>query len=132
MAQNKAYLNERYGSPSTKPYPSDKLPPVFPGPVTPPHATTSASIVYGGYGGFFFSLDPSQFILEASEFATPTRQNNLRRGQAYYGASQQPGALVTPLTADIDSGGTQLLGMSPQKEFMAQTRFAGDALMHLE
>ena len=75
-----------------------------------------------------FSLDPGKFMLEASEFATPTRQINLRRGQAYYGASQQPGALVTPLTADIDSGGTQLFGMAPQKEFMAQTRFAGDAL----
>ena len=75
-----------------------------------------------------FSLDPGKFILEASEFATPTRQNNLRRGQAYYGASQQPGALVTPLTSDIDTGGTQLFGTAPQKEFMVQTRFAGDAL----
>lgn len=53
MAQNKAYLNERYGSPSTKPYPSDKLPPVFPGPVTPPTPPPPVpQSFYGGYGGF--------------------------------------------------------------------------------
>ena len=41
-----------------------------------------------------FSLDSSKFLQEANEFAVPTRSNKLRRGQAYYGASQQPGSCL--------------------------------------
>ena len=75
-----------------------------------------------------FSLDPNKFLLEANEFAVPTRTNRLRRGQAYYGATQQPGSMATPLTADIDMGGTNFLGTAPQKEFATDMRMAGDAL----
>ena len=53
MAADKAYLKDRYGSSSMTPYPSDQLPDVFPGPVTPPTAPPPVpQSFYGGYGGF--------------------------------------------------------------------------------
>ena len=52
-AMDKAWNKQRYGSESTKPYPYDQLPPVFPGPVTPPTAPPPVpQSFYGGYGGF--------------------------------------------------------------------------------
>ena len=52
-AMDKAWNKQRYGSESTKPYPYDQLPPVFPGPVTPPTAPPPVpQSLYGGYGGF--------------------------------------------------------------------------------
>jgi len=75
-----------------------------------------------------FSLDPNNFLLEANEFSVPTRGNNLRRGQAYYGSSQQPGAMVMPLAPQIDMGGTNTLGLAADKENQLQMRFAGDAI----
>ena len=75
-----------------------------------------------------FSLDPNKFLLEANEFSVPTRTNRLRRGQSYYGATQQPGSMAMPLMADIDMGGTNFLGTAPQKEFATNMRMAGDAL----
>ena len=53
MAANKAYLKDRYGSSSMTPFPSDQLPDVFPGPVTPPTAPPPVpQSFYGGFGGF--------------------------------------------------------------------------------
>ena len=53
MAANKAYLQDRYGSSSMTPFPSDQLPDVFPGPVTPPTAPPPVpQSFYGGFGGF--------------------------------------------------------------------------------
>jgi len=75
-----------------------------------------------------FSLDPSNFLLEANEFSVPTRGNNLRRGQDYYGSSQQPGAMAMPLVPQIDMGGTNTLGLASDKENQLQMRFAGDAI----
>ena len=75
-----------------------------------------------------FSLDPNKFLLEANEFAVPTRGNNLRRGQAYYSSTQAPGSMVTPLTPMIDMGGTNTLGTAADKENALGMRFAGDAL----
>lgn len=75
-----------------------------------------------------FSLDPNKFLLEANEFAAPTRGNKLRRGQAYYGASQQPGSLVTPMAPNIDTLGGSFLGSAPEKENEIGMRMAGDAL----
>ena len=52
-AMDKAWNKQRYGSESTKPYPYDQLPPVFPGPVTPPTAPPPVpQSFYGGYGNY--------------------------------------------------------------------------------
>ena len=52
-AMDSAYLKDRYGSSSRKPYPYDQLPPAFPGPVTPPTAPPPVpQSFYGNYGGF--------------------------------------------------------------------------------
>ena len=75
-----------------------------------------------------FSLDPNKFLLEANEFAVPTRSNKLRRGQAYYGASQQPGSLVTPMAPNIDTLGGSFLGSAPEQENATGMRMAGQAL----
>jgi hypothetical protein len=75
-----------------------------------------------------FSLDPNKFLLEANEFSVPTRSNNLRRGQAYYGASQQPGSQVTPMIPPIDTLGGSFLGSASEKENEIGMRMAGDAL----
>ena len=75
-----------------------------------------------------FSLDPNKFLLEANEFAVPTRGNNLRRGQAYYSSTQAPGSMVTPMAPMIDQGGTNTLGTAADKENALGMRFAGDAL----
>tara|TARA_Y100000592_G_scaffold90708_1_gene149741 strand:- start:30 stop:497 length:468 start_codon:yes stop_codon:yes gene_type:complete len=75
-----------------------------------------------------FSLDPNKFLLEANEFSVPTRANNLRRGQAYYGASQQPGSQVTPMIPPIDTLGGSFLGSASEKENQIGMRMAGDAL----
>ena len=75
-----------------------------------------------------FSLDPNKFLLEANEFAVPTRGNNLRRGQAYYTSTQAPGSMVTPMAPMIDQGGTNTLGTAADKENALGMRFAGDAL----
>ena len=75
-----------------------------------------------------FSLDPNKFLLEANEFSVPTRSNKLRRGQAYYGASQQAGSQVTPMAPPIDTLGGSFLGSAPEKENEIGMRMAGDAL----
>ena len=75
-----------------------------------------------------FSLDPNKFLQEANEFAVPTRSNKLRRGQAYYGASQQPGSLVTPMAPSIDTLGGSFLGSAPEQENAIGMRMAGQAL----
>ena len=75
-----------------------------------------------------FSLDPNKFLQEANEFAVPTRSNKLRRGQAYYGASQQPGSLVTPMAPSIDTLGGSFLGSTPEQENEIGMRMAGQAL----
>lgn len=75
-----------------------------------------------------FSLDPNKFLLEANEFAVPTRGNNLRRGQAYYSSTQAPGSMVTPMAPMIDQGGTNTLGTAADKENALGMRFAGEAL----
>ena len=75
-----------------------------------------------------FSLDPNKFLQEANEFAVPTRSNRLRRGQAYYGASQQPGSLVTPMDPGIDTMGGSFLGSAPEQENQVGMRMAGDAI----
>ena len=75
-----------------------------------------------------FSLDPNKFLLEANEFSVPTRSNNLRRGQAYYGASQQAGSQVTPMIPPIDTLGGSFLGSASEKENEIGMRMAGDAL----
>ena len=75
-----------------------------------------------------FSLDPNKFLLEANEFSVPTRANNLRRGQAYYGASQQAGSQVTPMAPPIDTLGGSFLGSASEKENEIGMRMAGDAL----
>ncbi len=75
-----------------------------------------------------FSLDPNKFLLEANEFAVPTRGNNLRRGQSYYSSTQAPGSMVTPMTPIIDMGGTNTLGTAADKENTLGIRMAGDAL----
>ena len=57
-AMERARRKERYGSESSKPYPYDQLPPMFPGyeegkpipPITPPPPVTQS--FYGGYGGY--------------------------------------------------------------------------------
>ena len=75
-----------------------------------------------------FSLDPNKFLQEANEFAVPTRSNRLRRGQAYYGASQQPGSMVTPMDPGIDTMGGSFLGSAPEQENQVGMRMAGDAI----
>ena len=75
-----------------------------------------------------FSLDPNKFLLEANEFSVPTRANNLRRGQAYYGGSQQAGSQVTPMAPPIDTLGGSFLGSASEKENEIGMRMAGDAL----
>ena len=75
-----------------------------------------------------FSLDPNKFLLEANELSVPTRANNLRRGQAYYGASQQAGSQVTPMIPPIDTLGGSFLGSASEKENEIGMRMAGDAL----
>ena len=75
-----------------------------------------------------FSLDPNKFLQEANEFAVPTRSNKLRRGQAYYGASQQPGSMVTPMDPGIDTMGGSFLGSAPEQENQVGMRMAGDAI----
>tara|TARA_Y100001937_G_scaffold21986_1_gene31125 strand:- start:20 stop:487 length:468 start_codon:yes stop_codon:yes gene_type:complete len=75
-----------------------------------------------------FSLDPNKFLQEANEFAVPTRSNRLRRGQAYYGASQSPGSLVTPMDPGIDTMGGSFLGSAPEQENQIGMRMAGDAI----
>ena len=75
-----------------------------------------------------FSLDPNKFLLEANEFSVPTRGNNLRRGQSYYGASQQAGSQVTPMAPPIDTLGGSFLGSAPEKENEIGMRMAGDAI----
>ncbi len=75
-----------------------------------------------------FSLDPNKFLLEANEFAVPTRGNNLRRGQSYYSSTQAPGSMVTPMAPIIDMGGTNTLGTAADKENTLGIRMAGDAL----
>ena len=75
-----------------------------------------------------FSLDPNKFLQEANEFAVPTRSNKLRRGQAYYGASQSPGSLVTPMDPGIDTLGGSFLGSAPEQENQVGMRMAGDAI----
>jgi hypothetical protein len=75
-----------------------------------------------------FSLDPNKFLQEANEFAVPTRSNRLRRGQAYYGASQNPGSLVTPMDPGIDTMGGSFLGSAPEQENQVGMRMAGDAI----
>ena len=75
-----------------------------------------------------FSLDPNKFLQEANEFAVPTRSNRLRRGQAYYGASQSPGSLVTPMDPGIDTMGGSFLGSAPEQENQVGMRMAGDAI----
>mgnify|MGYP001407934978 FL=1 len=75
-----------------------------------------------------FSLDPNKFLQEANEFAVPTRSNRLRRGQAYYGASQQPGSMVTPMDPGIDTMGGSFLGSAPEQENQIGMRMAGDAI----
>ena len=75
-----------------------------------------------------FSLDPNKFLQEANEFAVPTRSNKLRRGQAYYGSTQQPGSMVTPMPPPIDTLGGSYIGSSPEKENEVGMRMAGDAL----
>lgn len=75
-----------------------------------------------------FSLDPNKFLLEANEFSVPTRANNLRRGQAYYGASQQPGSQVTPMIPPINTLGGSFLGSASEKENEIGMRMAGDAI----
>jgi hypothetical protein len=75
-----------------------------------------------------FSLDPNKFLLEANEFSVPTRSNKLRRGQAYYGASQQAGSQVTPMAPPIDTLGGSFLGSAPEKENEIGMRMAGDAI----
>ena len=75
-----------------------------------------------------FSLDPNKFLQEANEFAVPTRSNRLRRGQAYYGATQQPGSMVTPMNPGIDTMGGSFLGSAPEKENEIGMRMAGDAI----
>ena len=75
-----------------------------------------------------FSLDPNKFLLEANELAVPTRRNRLRRGQAYYGASQQPGSMVTPMDPGIDTMGGSFIGSAPEKENQIGMRMAGDAI----
>ena len=75
-----------------------------------------------------FSLDPNKFLQEANEFAVPTRSNRLRRGQAYYGATQQPGSMVTPMNPGIDTMGGSFLGSAPEQENQVGMRMAGDAI----
>ena len=75
-----------------------------------------------------FSLDPNKFLLEANELSVPTRSSNLRRGQAYYAASQQPGSQVTPMIPPIDTLGGSFLGSASEKENQIGMRMAGDAL----
>ena len=75
-----------------------------------------------------FSLDPNKFLLEANELAVPTRSNRLRRGQAYYGASQQPGSMVTPMDPGIDTMGGSFIGSASEKENQIGMRMAGDAI----
>ena len=75
-----------------------------------------------------FSLDPNKFLQEANEFAVPTRSNRLRRGQAYYGASQQPGSMVTPMDPGIDTMGGSFLGSAPEQENQVGMRMACDAI----
>ena len=75
-----------------------------------------------------FSLDPNKFLQEANEFAVPTRSNRLRRGQAYYGATQQPGSMVTPMDPGIDTMGGSFLGSASEKENEIGMRMAGDAI----
>ena len=75
-----------------------------------------------------FSLDPNKFLQEANEFAVPSRSNKLRRGQAYYGASQQPGSTVRPMDPIIDTAGGSLLGSAAEKENEIGMRMAGDAI----
>ena len=75
-----------------------------------------------------FSLDPNKFLQEANEFAVPTRSNKLRRGQAYYGATQQPGSMVTPMDPGIDTMGGSFLGSAPEQENQVGMRMAGDAI----
>ena len=75
-----------------------------------------------------FSLDPNKFLLEANEFAVPTRGNNLRRGQSYYSSTQAPGSMVTPMAPIIDMGGTNTVGTAADKENALGMRMAGDAL----
>ena len=57
-AMDRAWRKDRYGSESSKPYPYDQLPPMFPGyeegkpipPITPPPPVPQS--FYGNYGGF--------------------------------------------------------------------------------
>ena len=75
-----------------------------------------------------FSLDPNKFLLEANEFSVPTRANNLRRGQAYYAATQQ--AWINGHADDSHDrhGRINTLGSAADKENALGMRFAGDAL----